>query len=177
MFNFIEHLDISIIKYLYTLQNPLLNKIMIFFTTIGDVGLIWIIISLILLFTKKYKKVGIISIISLAICLLIVNLGLKPLVHRERPFNIIENLTLLIKEPHDYSFPSGHTAASFVMVYIFYKYIKKYFPIVLIVALLISFSRLYLTVHFPSDVIAGIFLGLFSGYLGNELYIYIKNKI
>lgn len=174
MIQFIHNLDFKIIHQIYFLQNPFLNKIMIFFTHIGDIGLIWILLTVFLLFNKKYRFVGIISLISLILCLFIVNIGMKPTFSRLRPFQVIDNLNLLIPAPKDFSFPSGHAAASFVMVYIFYKHIKKYFIIILIIASLISFSRIYLTVHFPSDVIVGIILGLFSGYLGNKIYFSIK---
>ena len=56
------------------------------------------------------------------------------------------------------------------MVYVFYKHLKKYFPIVLVTSIIIAFSRLYLTVHFPSDVLAGLLIGLFAGFLGEKVF-------
>ena len=173
MFDFIQNTDISVIEKIYRFQHnlnsELFNKIMIFFTILGDNGIIWIAIALILFLKRKYRKIGLFSIISLIICALAVNIILKPLIHRPRPFSELADITLLIKAPKDYSFPSGHTAASFVMVYIFFKHIKKYFIPVFITGILITFSRMYLSVHFPSDIIAGIIIGIFSGYAGEKL--------
>ena len=173
MFDFIQNIDISVIEKIYRFQHnlnsELFNKIMIFFTILGDNGIIWIAIALILFLKRKYRKIGLFSIISLIICALAVNIILKPLIHRPRPFSELADITLLIKAPKDYSFPSGHTAASFVMVYIFFRHIKKYFIPVLITGILIAFSRMYLSVHFPSDIIAGIIIGIFSGYAGEKL--------
>ena len=173
MFDFIQNIDISVIEKIYSLQHnlnsELFNKIMIFFTILGDNGMIWIAVAMILFLNRKYRKIGVFSIVSLIICALAVNVILKPLIHRPRPFSELADITLLIKAPKDYSFPSGHTAASFVMVYIFFRHIKKYFIPVLITGILIAFSRMYLSVHFPSDIIAGIIIGIFSGYAGEKL--------
>ena len=173
MFDFIQNIDISVIEKIYSLQHnlnsELFNKVMIFFTILGDNGMIWIAVALILFLNRKYRKIGVFSIVSLIICALAVNVILKPLIHRPRPFSELADITLLIKAPKDYSFPSGHTAASFVMVYIFFRHIKKYFIPVLITGILIAFSRMYLSVHFPSDIIAGIIIGIFSEYAGEKV--------
>ena len=172
MFDFIQNIDISVIEKIYRFQHnlnsELFNKIMIFFTILGDNGIIWIAIALILFLKRKYRKIGLFSIISLIICALAVNVILKPLIHRPRPFSELADITLLIKAPKDYSFPSGHTAASFVMVYIFFRHIKKYFIPVLITGILIAFSRMYLSVHYPSDILAGLMIGIFSGLAGEK---------
>ncbi len=170
MLSIIKNIELIIIQFIYTLQTPTLNRIMILFTKLGDHGTIWIIITLLLLLNKKTRKIGWIAVFSLIICSLIVNVGLKPLLQRQRPYNFLPDIRLLIEIPKDYSFPSGHTAASFTMIYVFYKNLKKYFWIVLAVGCLIAFSRLYLSVHFVSDVLIGGIIGLFSGFLGQILY-------
>ena len=173
MLNFIQNIDILGVKLFYNFQHSLnstlLNRILIFFTNLGDHGFIWIVITLILILNKKYRKIGYLAAISLIINAIIVNILLKNIVHRPRPFTEISDIILLIKAPTDFSFPSGHTSASFTMVYVFYKHLKKYFPIVLITSIIIAFSRLYLTVHFPSDVLAGLLIGLFCGFLGEKI--------
>ncbi len=170
MFMLIQNFDIYFTKLMYPLKWDILSKIMIFFTRLGDHGLIWILLSLLLLFFRKTRKLGILSLFSLAICSIIVNVTLKPLVARSRPFEEIEGIILLVKTPLDRSFPSGHTAASFAMVYIFFRYSRKFFIPVFITAILISFSRLYLNLHYPSDVAAGLLIGLSSGFLGEKAY-------
>ena len=173
MLNFIQNIDIFIIKQFYNFQHnldsKLLTSILIFFTNLGNHGLIWIAVTLFLLSSKKYRKIGYLALISLIINAIIVNVILKNLTHRARPFEEISDIILLIKAPKDFSFPSGHTSASFTMVYVFYKHLKKYFPVVLITSIIIAFSRLYLTVHFPSDVLAGVLIGLFSGFWGEKI--------
>ena len=172
MFNFIQNIDISVIEKIYRFQHnlnsELFNRIMIFFTNLGDHGTIWIVTALILLLNKKYRKTGVLAFVSLAICSLAVNIILKPLIQRPRPFTEIANIILLIKTPKDYSFPSGHTAASFVMVCVFFRHIKKYFIPVFVTGILIAFSRMYLSVHYPSDILAGLIIGTFSGLAGEK---------
>ena len=174
MLNFIQNIDIFIIKQFYNFQHSLnsklLSSILILFTNLGNHGLIWIAITLFLLSSQKYRKIGYLSAISLIINAIIVNVILKNLTHRARPFEEISDIILLIKAPKDFSFPSGHTSASFTMVYVFYKHLKKYFLIVLVTSIIIAFSRLYLTVHFPSDVLAGLLIGLFAGFLGEKVF-------
>lgn len=169
MFNFIQNLDVALLQMIQALQTDSLNKLMVFITHLGDYGILWISVSLLLFINKKTRKIGLSALISLAVCALIVNVFLKPIVHRIRPFDMITEFQILIKKPTDWSFPSGHTASAFTMTYVFYKYLKKYFSFVLILSILISFSRLYLTLHYPSDVIAGIIIGLLSGKIGVNL--------
>ncbi|MDO5089625.1 MAG: phosphatase PAP2 family protein [Leptotrichiaceae bacterium] len=180
MLNIIQNAEIAAVKFFYTfqhsLQNDFFNKIMIFFTRLGDHGFIWIALSAVFLFIKKYRKTGIISLLSLLICAITVNVILKPVIQRPRPFSEISDIILLINEPKDFSFPSGHTAASFVMIYVFFKNMRKHFIFILTIAVLISFSRLYLTVHYVSDVVAGILIGLFSGYIGQKIFEFYSKK-
>ncbi len=157
--------------------------IMPIITHLGDSGIIWIILAVVLTVSKKYRPAGIAVAAALIIDLLTCNIILKPLVARIRPFEINTAIELLISPPSDFSFPSGHTAASFASTFalIFiskpYRDRKIYIP-ALILAVLISFSRLYLYVHFPTDIIGGIIVGLFCGFLGSIISkaIFIKNK-
>lgn len=138
-------------------------------TALGNAGILWIIITVIFLLSKKYRNTGIVMAIALILDLIGCNLILKPLVARERPFEINSAVNLLISAPKDYSFPSGHTAASFAAVgaMCFTKY--KQWKIFGVIALIIAFSRLYLYVHFPTDVLFGALLGLIFAFLAYKL--------
>jgi undecaprenyl-diphosphatase len=104
---------------------------------------------------------GIMLLGSLLLCFLLGNLLLKPLVGRIRPCDIHSSIPLLIARPTDYSFPSGHTMSSFAAANIIFHANVELGIAAYILALLIAFSRLYLYVHYPSDVLAGMILGLF----------------
>lgn len=156
----IEHLMIAEQNILLWIQNnmrnDILNHIMIFITSLGNGGAIWIIMAMGLLIPKKTRKTGIMVISGLLLSLIINNIILKNLVARTRPYDMIAGLTSLVGIQRDYSFPSGHTASSFVAAIIMLRNLpKKYGIPALILAFLISFSRLYVGVHYPTDVIAG----------------------
>lgn len=157
--------EFSFLYFLQELHNPVLDKLMVGITMLGDAGIIWILIALAMLFSKKYRKCGIGMAISLVLMLLLGNVILKNLFMRERPCWIDTSVALLVKNPHDYSFPSGHTFASFVGAVTILLNHKKEGIAALVLAVLISFSRLYLFVHFPTDVLASIVLGTGIAFL------------
>lgn len=159
------------------IRNSVLTPVFTAITVLGNSGIIWVILSLILLIPRKTRKIGIMSLAALLISLLINNLTLKNLVARIRPYDTIEGLVPLIPRPWDYSFPSGHTGSSFASAWVFYRKLPKGFGIAaLILAGLIGLSRLYLGVHYPTDVIFGVFSGIGSGFLA-ELLIKHTGKI
>lgn len=103
--------------------------------------------------------------------------NLKPLIARIRPFDVNSAIQLIVAKPHDYSFPSGHTAASFTAVMALYLAgEKKLWKIALVLAVLIAFSRLYLYVHYPTDVLGGIITGAIAGYIGYKLTFIVQSK-
>jgi len=137
---------------------PFLDFLMPKITVLGNGGLIWIIATLVLLAIPKYRKGGIALAVGLVAVLLIGNITLKPLIARTRPYDLIEGIKLLIKAPNDYSFPSGHTLSSFVSAFILTMTDKRFGYAAIPLATLIAFSRLYLYVHFPSDILGGILI-------------------
>lgn len=142
-------------------RNPILDKIMIFITTLGNGGMIWIAATIILLIPKKTRKVGIMSGAALLGSLIINNNIIKNLVQRPRPFVTFSDLQILIPTPSEFSFPSGHTSSSFAAAGVFYSNLPKKFGVpAVILAGLIGLSRLYVGVHYPTDVIAGIIMGI-----------------
>ncbi|MGL5615220.1 MAG: phosphatase PAP2 family protein [Sarcina sp.] len=170
---FIKNMDSSTLYFMQNhIQNPYLNPIMVFITNLGDMGFIWILISVILLFIKKFRIVGILMLCSLALNTILGEGLLKNLIQRPRPFNTLPGLHLLITAPQSFSFPSGHTSSAFACAIILGYYIRKSLIPSLILAFLIGFSRVYLTVHYPSDVLAGMLLGIFSAFI--TIYVYEK---
>ncbi len=153
-----------------------LNPIFKIITYSGNNGLIFIIVSLLFLFNKKTRKFGICLLISLGIGALITNLFLKDYVARIRPYEF-RDIVLLIKEPTDFSFPSGHTTAAFAFGFVFLKEkftINNYkiYVYVMIYSSLMAFSRLYFYVHYPSDILFGIIIG----YVASFVSIFLVNK-
>lgn len=165
MMETIQNIDTNILQYIQeNLRDQFLDKIMPVITSMGNLALIWIISGIILFSMKKYRKYGCMLFLALILCALIGNLTLKPLVARVRPFNAYPLIDgILIKEPNDYSFPSGHTMCSFAPAVVLFYFNKKIGIIALIVSMLIAFSRLYLYVHYPSDVFAGMVIGIING--------------
>lgn len=132
-------------------------------THLGDGGILWIIIAIALMLFRRTRYIGIAVAVSLALNSIICLGILKPAFARLRPFMLDSGIDLILHAPTDFSFPSGHTASSFSAAVTLLLYNRKYGVLALIAAALIAFSRLYLMVHFPSDVIAGIALGILTG--------------
>lgn len=149
-------------------------------TFLGNIGLIWICIATLMLSIKKYRKTGVTLSIGLFGGVITGNLILKNIIRRERPCWINNSIQMLVDIPQDYSFPSGHTLSSFMAASVIMHADKKLGIIAYIIASLIAFSRLYLYVHFPTDVIAGIFLGTIIGITSckiSERFIFPKFKV
>lgn len=152
-------------------QNSLLDAIMPFLTSLGDGGMIWIALGvLILLFHRGQRATGLQVLLALLLSLLVCNLLLKNMVDRIRPCDLNTAVELLIPRPGDPSFPSGHTSASFAAVTVLFLCRWKGRWPALILAALIAFSRLYLYVHFPTDVLGGLAAGVFCGWLAVVLW-------
>ena len=150
------------------ITGPVLDKIMVVFTYMGSGGFIWILAALMLLSFPKTRKTGIVVAVSLLGCLLIGNIILKPLVGRIRPCDINTAVELLIKRPLDASFPSGHTMSSFAAATCIVFYSLKYGIPAKALAVTISFSRLYLYVNYPTDILAGAVIGILIAVISKK---------
>lgn len=160
-------MELRFLDFLQTLHTPLLDKILAFITSLGNAGIIWIVLAVVLLILPKTRKTGIIVAAALLADLVLCNLILKNLVSRVRPYDVNTAIAILIKKPLDFSFPSGHTAASFAaMTALFLAKMKKAWIAALVLAVLIAFSRLYFYVHYPTDVLGGAVVGILSGIIG-----------
>lgn len=157
--------------------SPILDDFMVFVTKLGNGARIWILISLFLLLLKKYRKYGIMMILSLGISEVIGDDIIKHLVERARPCHINTSVELLINTPTSFSFPSGHTFKGFASATVLYFMNKKIGIGAYILAILIAFSRMYLYVHYPSDILGGGILGILVGIVVVKLYKkYINDK-
>lgn len=144
-------------------------------TMLGDSGWFWIVLSLLLMIPRRTRWIGITSLGAVVIGALITNVTLKNLVARTRPYEVIDGLVLLIEKQGDYSFPSGHTCASFAAAGVYWRMMpKKYSVPLMILAALIACSRLYVGVHYPSDVLAGLAIGLFGAWAAWQLQKYVR---
>ncbi len=166
--------DLPILDWMQAnLKSDLLDTIMPIITLFGDGGVFWIAIAVLLLFFRKTRKIGLGMGFALLLGLVVCNITLKPLVGRIRPYDLQEQLgvtiPLLTDRMHDYSFPSGHTIASFEASTVLLKNNKLMGIPAVILAFLIAFSRLYLYVHYPTDVIFSFFAGILFGLVGNAL--------
>lgn len=171
----IRNIDSKILFFINkNMSSNILNDIMIFITNLGDNGFIWLLITAILLIRKKTRSTGIRIAIALILSVLAGNLILKNLFERSRPFFIFPHINILIEEPSGFSFPSAHSMSSFAAATVIFLSNKKFGILALILALLIAFSRLYLFVHFPSDVIIGSTIGILLGIISSNLK--LKNK-
>ena len=162
-------LEFQILNLIANMRTDLLDTILPMISSFGDKGIGWIVLSVILTSIPRYRKAGITMGLALIFCLLIGNMTLKPLIARPRPYTYFPEMTLLIAPLADFSFPSGHTFASFASATALFLYHKKAGIAAYILAAIIAFTRLYLYVHFPSDVIAGMLLGIFSGWLAYQI--------
>ena len=163
------------------LQCTFLDKTMPIITLFGDGGVFWILVAVALLFFAKYRKTGFSMGMALVLGVLICNVFLKPQVARIRPYDFQlqefgKQIPLLIKAQSDFSFPSGHTIASFEACTVLMLHDKRLGIPATILAILIAFSRLYLYVHYPTDVLVSLVLGILFGFLGNFLVDLIYKK-
>ncbi len=174
--------DLSVFKWVQSIQSKVLNAVMVTITTLGDEGIIFILMALILLCTKKYRKAGFAMIIALLVMTLCNNVILKDILARSRPFNLfLENpgkyplwggegaeyiFPELVHKPSSYSFPSGHTSSAFAAAIAVLWYDRKIGIPTTIFACLMGFSRIYVEVHYCTDVIAGMVVGIIYALIG-----------
>lgn len=173
MFEILQPIDSNILLWIQnSLRSDILNKIMIPFTSLGNHGILFIALTLAALLFARTRKAGAASAIALLIGYILTSILIKPLAARPRPYVITEGLNALVDMSRDpYSFPSGHTCAAFGLACAWLRTMpnRKVRVSVFILAILMGFSRLYVAVHNPSDVIAGALFGALSGLIATKL--------
>lgn len=160
----ITQLDFGI---LYWIQDNFrcvfLDFLMPVITFLGNDGLIWLLSAGVLLLLPKYRRTGILLLVGLAVGALVGNAVMKPLFARMRPCWINPAVEMLISVPRDFSFPSGHTLSSVIAATVLTAADRRFGAMAIPLAALIAFSRLYLFVHFPTDVLASVAFGIVIG--------------
>lgn len=150
-------LDFNILFWIQNLiRNDVFDVIIPFYTSLGEDGIIWIAFGLILLIPKKYRKTGIMVLAALLVMLVVNNIVLKNLIARPRPCWTYPEMVQLVHNPSSYSFPSGHTTSAFAVAFTVFSQHKKLGKVIIVMAAIMAFTRLYVFVHFPTDIYGGI---------------------
>ena len=152
-------MELQILHMIQELHRDWLNPIMIFFSVIGEHGLCWIVVSIVLAVIPRTRKCGLVMMASMALTFLLGNVFLKNVIARPRPCAVDGSVTLLVPFPSEYSFPSGHTSNGFSAAGVIFAYYHKPGIVALLIAAIIAFSRMYLFVHYPTDIVGGMILG------------------
>lgn len=166
-------MELQILHTIQGIHQGWLTEILRFFTTIGESGLVWIVIAIVLTCIPKTRKCGLTMMVAMAITYLLGNLFLKNVIARPRPCAVDSSVTLKIPFPSEYSFPSGHTSNGFTAAVTIFNYYRKVGILSLIMAAVIAFSRLYFFVHYPTDILGGIVLGTLDALLA----VYIVKRL
>jgi len=180
MSEFLYSIDVNVFYFInHSLANPLFDKFFVFITDVSHWYIAWLILLGILFFqggkAGKFAAVG--ALVLIAVSDQFSSSFLKNLIARERPCNVLENVRLLVSCGGTYSMPSSHALNNFAIATFFSKLYPKYKNILLTVAFLVAFSRPYIGVHYPSDMIVGMVLGSILGYLFALLLIKIENYL
>lgn len=158
--NYIKKIDKKVINHVSAWQKPFLSRFLMPFTKLGSLGIIWLLLSIPMLVNENSRKVGIKVVLMVLITGVVGEVFIKHMAKRKRPSRYIEDQDMLIRKPITYSFPSGHTSSSVASAMVI-SYSYKFLMVpVCVLAFLVSFSRLYFKVHYPSDILAGAALGV-----------------
>ncbi len=161
------------------LRGPIQDAMVLFFTTLGNGGVLFIVAGVLLLCFRKTRRAGIAVLLALLIGLLCTNVTLKPLLARPRPWLDVPGLVNLVNESAHSSFPSGHATAAFACAFaLCFSPSKRWLKWVgVVVAVCMALSRLYVGVHYPTDVIGGALVGLLAGWLANLLVRWLEPRL
>lgn len=162
------------------LRFDLLDKLMVLLTRLADDGIVWIVLAVALICFKQTRKMGITLGVALLIGLVVGNLALKNIFARPRPYTVNPNVEMLVERLKDYSFPSGHTRCCFESGMAMYFCDKRFGKAAFVLGGFIAFSRMYLYMHYPTDIIGGVVLGLVNGFIAfiivDKVYKLINGK-
>lgn len=171
-------MDFKILYAIQSIRTPFLDNFILVLTKImGDYGTMWLILAAALLIFKKTRRAGVAILLSYGLVFLVGQYILKDWIARPRPCHLDETVELLVKRPSSYSCPSTHTAWAFAAATSILLYFKKWGIVTVVVALLIGFSRMYLFVHFPTDVLLGTVMGVLLAIVAVKLTDLVFRKL
>lgn len=169
-FDCLWQLDSSILLWFQSLRQEWMTPFWKFITSLGNAGWFWIALSLLLVCFGRTRRAGASALLALALGALMTNVLIKPAFARIRPYEVVDGLILLIEKQKDFSFPSGHSCASFAAAVALWRHLSRRVSVSLLcLAALIAISRLYVGVHYPSDVLGGILIGILAGRLAGRI--------
>lgn len=176
MLSSITDWDFSVLDKMDGIRNEVLTAILKVFTHLSDGGIFWIALCLVLLIIPKTRRIGIYASCALLLEFLLGEVTLKHIIRRERPFIQDPTIDTIIKHPGGFSFPSGHSASSVATALSIFLQNKKLGAPLLVVAVIVMFSRVYFKVHFFTDIIAGCLLGIAASLFIYYLFKHIEKK-
>lgn len=164
MLRTLQNLDGALLLAVQSLRQDWLDPLVVCYTHLGDAGAVWIALGLLLLCFRPTRKAGAAALLALVLGLVCTNLTLKPLVSRPRPWLSLAELVPLVAEHDPNSFPSGHTCAAFAACVAWFVTLpRKWGTVAVTAAVCMGLSRLYVGVHYPSDVLVGALVGSLCG--------------
>lgn len=165
MLDRIKSLDDKILDKISQKRTPALNYVMISATRLGNFGSVWFVFAIPFLFFRQWRLTGWTLLIALLFSWFLSEIAIKHIVGRMRPCHDMNEEELLIKPQSEYSFPSSHAATSFAITIVTALLSPLFLPLIFILACFISYSRMYLMAHYPTDVFCGIVLGVACGFV------------
>lgn len=167
MLTLIQNLDAAALLWIQANLRGPLDGVVSVWTNLGEAGVLWIILCLIMLIRKPTRRAGVTALLAMGICYLFNDCLIKNLICRPRPYDTVEGLTILIAAPGSWSFPSGHACSSLAAANVWWRTLKRRWLkiLLLVLAVLMALSRLYVGVHYPSDVLVGALVGTVGGQL------------
>lgn len=172
----INQIDFAILDFLQSIHCEWLNAVMRFFTFLGDKGLIWIGITIVLLVIPKTRKIGACVAAALVVETVLNEFVIKEIIQRQRPFVQNTAIDTIINHPSGYSFPSSHSASSFAAATAIFLYDRRKGSLAFVLAFFIAVSRIYFAVHFPTDIVVGALVGILVAVLTNKLLRFCAKK-
>ena len=168
--------ELDLLHWFQSIHNDVLDWLVPKITSLGNAGWFWIVVTLLFLILPYNRKIGVHAAISLILTVIVCNVILKPWVMRCRPCWLEPEVHMLVKIPHDFSFPSGHSNASFAVATAIFIRNKKLGIPALLLAAAIAISRLYVFVHWPTDVLVGSLIGICGGIVSYYIVEFIYKK-